>query len=68
MLNMIKRKRKTKGKSQRINTVDFNSFIRRSRSHRNQSTDLQRKSIDWFLYDRDLHLQKVKFTKSLIVT
>ena len=26
----------------------------RSLSHKNQSTDLQSKSMDWFLYDRDL--------------
>ena len=32
---------------------------RRSLSYRNQSTDLPCKSIDWFLYDRDLCHEKV---------
>ena len=27
---------------------------------RNQSIDLQGKSMDWFLYDRDLHHERVK--------
>ena len=33
---------------------------RRSLSHRNQSIDLLRKSMDWFLYDRDLRHERVK--------
>ena len=32
---------------------------RRSLSYRNQSIDLQSKSMDWFLYDRDLRHEKV---------
>ena len=40
------------------NNVEFsfflNSFIRRPLSYRNQSIDLLCKSIDWFLYHRDL--------------
>ena len=32
---------------------------RRSLSYRNQSIDLQSKSIDWFLYDKDLRLERV---------
>ena len=28
--------------------------------HRNQSIDLQSKSMDWFLYDRDLCHERVK--------
>ena len=28
-------------------------------TYRNQSIDLQSKSIDWFLYDRDLRYEKV---------
>ena len=32
----------------------------RSLSYRNQSIDLQRKSMDWFLYDRDLRHERVK--------
>ena len=31
-----------------------------SLSYRNQSFDLQSKSMDWFLYDRDLHHERVK--------
>ena len=33
---------------------------RRSLSYRNQSINLQRKSTDWFLYDRDLRHERVK--------
>ena len=33
---------------------------RRSLSYRTQSTDLQNKSMDWFLYDRDLRHEKIK--------
>ena len=29
-------------------------------SYRNQSIDLQKKSMDWFLYDNDLRHEKVK--------
>ena len=32
----------------------------RSQSYRNQSIDLQSKSVDWFLYDRDLCHERVK--------
>ena len=32
----------------------------RSLSYRNQSIDLQTKSMDWFLYDRDLRHERVK--------
>ena len=28
-------------------------------SYRNQSIDLQSKSVDWFLYDRDLYQERV---------
>ena len=34
--------------------------LRRSLSQKNQSTDLLSKSIDWFLYDRDLRHERVK--------
>ena len=37
----------------------FNSFMRRSLSYRNQSIDLQSKSMDWFLYHRDLRHERV---------
>ena len=33
---------------------------RRSLSYRNQSIDLQSKSFDWFLYDRDLRHERIK--------
>ena len=33
---------------------------RRSLSYRNQSTDLQSKSMNWFLYDKDLRHERVK--------
>ena len=35
----------------------------RSLSYRNQSIDLCRKSMDWFLYDRDLRHQRAKVIK-----
>ena len=31
-----------------------------SLSYRNQPIDLQSKSMDWFLYDRDLRHERVK--------
>ena len=31
-----------------------------SLSYRNQSIDLRSKSMDWFLYDRDLRHERVK--------
>ena len=34
---------------------------RRPLSYRNQSIDLQSKSMDWFLYDRGLRHERVKF-------
>ena len=36
---------------------------RRSLSYRNQSTDLQGKSIDWFLYNRNLRHKRVRRKK-----
>ena len=32
---------------------------RRPLSYRNQSNDLESKSMDWFLYDRDLRHERV---------
>ena len=32
----------------------------KSLSYRNQSTDLQSKSVDWFLYDKDFRHERVK--------
>ena len=38
----------------------------RSLSYRNQSTDLQFKSMDWFLYGRDLGHERVKTPATLL--
>ena len=38
--------------------IPFNSFMKRSLSYRNQPIDLNNKSIDCFLYDRDLRHEK----------
>ena len=41
--------------------ADFLTLLgRRSLSYRNQSIDLQSKSMDWFLQDRDLRHERVK--------
>ena len=37
----------------------------RSLSYRTQSTDFQSKSMDWFLYDRDLPHERVKMLEQL---
>ena len=39
-----------------VSTLSWQSSL----SYRNQSTDLQSKSMDWFLYDRELHHERVK--------
>ena len=41
--------------------LTFKSFMMgvRSLSYRNQSISLQSKSMDWFLYDEDLHRERV---------
>ena len=38
---------------------------RRPLSYRNQSIDLQSKSVNWFLYDKDLHHERVKIISVL---
>ena len=38
----------------------INSFITETLSYRNQSIDLQSKSMDWFLYDSGLRQERVK--------
>ena len=38
----------------------------RSLSYRNQSIDLQNKSIYWFLYDRDLRHERINVTNDVI--
>ena len=37
----------------------LNSFMTESLSYRNQSTDLQSKSMDWLLYDNGLRHERV---------
>ena len=39
----------------------INFFMMGSLSYRNQSIDLQSKSMGWFLYDKDLHHERVKY-------
>ena len=39
---------------------------RRSLSHRNQLIDLLSKSMDWFLYDRDFHHERIKMITVLM--
>ena len=36
-------------------------------SYRNQSIDFQSKSIDWFLYERDIDLKRVRFLAQLLL-
>ena len=51
-------------------TCNFNSFMTEvpTISYRNQSIDLQSKSMDWFLYDRDLCREGVKIRVIGIIT
>ena len=42
----------------RVNS--FNPFMMGPLSYRNQSIDLQSKSVDWSLYDNGLRLERVK--------
>ena len=39
----------------------FNSFVTEVLLFRNESIDLQRKSMEWFVYDRDLRQERVKW-------
>ena len=41
----------------------INSFMKEVLSCRNQSINLQNKSIDWFLCDRDLRQERVKLIR-----
>ena len=49
--------------------VKYNTVLtlswRMSLSYTNQSIDLQSKSMGWFLYDRDLRHERVKFFESM---
>ena len=49
-------------KERRLNDLDVCLTLswRRSLSYRNQSIDLQSKSMDWFLYDIGLRDERVK--------
>ena len=40
--------------------IGFTLSLRRPLSNRNQSTDLLCKPMDWFLYDKGLHHERVK--------
>ena len=42
-----------------INCININSFMTESLSYSNQFIELLRKSMDWFLYDRGLHHERV---------
>ena len=42
----------------------INSFMTEVPRYRNQSIDLLSKSVDWFLYDRDLRHERVKWKNS----
>ena len=43
-----------------ICNMTFNFLWRRPLSYRNQSIDLERKAIDWFVYDNDLRHERIK--------
>ena len=45
---------------QRFELIVLTLSWRRPLSYRNQSIDLLRKSVDWFLYDNGLHHEKLK--------
>ena len=54
--------RKFRGTSKQLlcaHCDDLTLSRRRPLSYRNQSTDLQSKSMDWFLYDRGLRHERV---------
>ena len=46
----------------KIRCFDLTLSRRRPLSYRNQSIDLLRKSMDWFLYDNGLRLKRVNYT------
>ena len=39
----------------------FNPFMTEAVTYRNQSVDLLRKSMEWFLYDSGLRYKRVKY-------
>ena len=50
-----------------LNTLLLKLFHDGVPSYRNQSIDLQSKSMDWFLYDRDLRNERVKYNELLVI-
>ena len=70
MQNQAKKNIKMSIKSMSIDTkwhYDIDSLTlswRMSLPYRNQFTDLQSKSMDWFLYDRVLHHERIKLFES----
>ena len=47
--------------------LDFKSFMTEADTYRNQSIDLQSKSMDWFLYHIGLSLERVKKDSSRLL-
>ena len=43
-----------------LSRVALNSLMMEALSYRNQSFDMQIKSMDWFLYDRNLRHERAK--------
>ena len=46
-----------------IRRLKINSFMTKVLIIRNQSIDMQSKSMDWFLYEKGLRHEKAKYTK-----
>ena len=57
----------TSWKHQKNSNIILTLSRRRPLSYRNQSIDYLRKSVDWFLYDNDLRLERVKYNSRLYV-
>ena len=47
--------------------ISLNVSRRRSLSYRNESIDLQNKSMDWFLYDKDLRHERVNKCEGILL-
>ena len=50
----------------RVQLLRLTLARRRPLSYRNQSIDLLRKSMDWFLYDNSLRLERVNMQVALV--
>ena len=59
-LQSFTQNKKCEKKNQTNRELTLTLSRRRSQSYRNQSTDLLCKSMDWFLYDTNLHHERVK--------